>query len=156
MLLGIMKGSLRTAEGSQAAGAGGGRLRRGVKALVSTGDAVLLIREQHDDGSTFWTLPGGGLRNSERPVAGLRRELREELGTEIVVDGPTDQVWYAHHSRARTLSSYRVYDCAIASSVDPNPAEGTLDARWVPADELPPRTLPQVRSLLERHPELPA
>ena len=97
----------------------------------------------------------GGVRDSERPVAGLRRELREELGAEIVVDGPTDRVWYAHHSRARTLSSYRVYDCAVASSVDPNPAEGTLDARWVPADELPPRTLPRVRSLLECHPELP-
>jgi ADP-ribose pyrophosphatase YjhB (NUDIX family) len=125
-----------------------------VKALVSTGDAVLLVKESHDDGSAFWTLPGGGLHASESPVEGLRRELREELDCEVVVDGQTDRVWYAHHSRAGTLSSYDVYDCAVASSVDPNPAEGTLAARWVPTDELPPRTLPQVRTLLERHPEV--
>jgi hypothetical protein len=81
--------------------------------------------------------------------------LQEELDGEVVVDGPTDRVRYARYSRAPTLSSYRVCDCAVASSVDHDPAEGALDVRWVPAGELPPRTLPQVRSLLERHPELP-
>ena len=37
--------------------AASGSLRRGVKALVSTRGAVLLVREEHDDGSAFWTLP---------------------------------------------------------------------------------------------------
>lgn len=149
-----MQGKLRSVEGSRPSTAAVGRLRRGVKALVTTGEAVLLVKEAHDDGSTFWTLPGGGLEGAESPVEGLRRELREELGCEVVVDGPADRVWYAHHSRERTLSSYEVYDCGVASSVEPNPAEGTLAARWVDADDLPPRTLPQVRTLVERHPEV--
>ena len=72
-----------------------GALRRGVKALVSTRGAVLLVREEHDDGSAFWTLPGGGLRPSEPPAAGLRRELREELGCAVVVGRPTES---AHQS----------------------------------------------------------
>ncbi len=145
-----MSGTERPAGGS-CPSTGLGTLRRGVKALASTGEAVLLVREEHDDGSAFWTLPGGGLRPSESPVAGLRRELREELGCAVVVGRPTDRVWYAHHSRAGTLSSYDVYDCAVASAVEPNPAEGTLEARWVAVDDLPPRTLPQVRSLVGRH-----
>jgi len=149
-----MRGGLRAAGESRSGERRTGRLRRGVKALVSTGETVLLIKERHDDGSAFWTLPGGGLRDSESPVAGLRRELREELDCELVVDGPTGRVWYAHRSGETTLSSYEVYGCAVVSSVDPNLAEGTLEARWVAADDLPPRTLPQVRSLLENHLDL--
>ena len=145
-----MTKSTHTADRSRPSAASGA-IRRGVKALVSTGGAVLLVREEHDDGSAFWTLPGGGLRPSESPAAGLRRELREELGCAVVVGRPTDRVWYAHHSRPDTLSSYEVYDCAVASAVEPNPAEGALEARWVAVDDLPPRTLPQVRSLVGRH-----
>lgn len=149
-----MYGRFRSVEGAVSPRGGAGRLRRGVKAFVWTGESVLLIEEAHDDGSKFWTLPGGGLHSAESPVAGLRRELQEELDCEVVVDGLIDRVWYAHDSRSKSLSAYDVYDCAVASSVDPNPAEGTLAARWVPTDELPPRTLPQVRTLLERHPEV--
>lgn len=42
---------------------------------------VLLVR--HSYGSGRWTLPGGGLRRGEDPEAGLRREIREELGCEL-------------------------------------------------------------------------
>jgi len=35
--------------------------RRGVKALIERDGAVLLVQERHDDGTPFWTLPGGGV-----------------------------------------------------------------------------------------------
>ena len=55
-------------------------------ALVRRGGAVLLTRISrlgHHSGS--WTLPGGGVRHGEPPVAALVREVREECGVEVTV-----------------------------------------------------------------------
>lgn len=122
-------------------------IRSGVKAFVSTGESVLLVKERHSDGETFWTLPGGGLEPGEEPVDGLRRELREELDCDVLVGDARATVWYAHRSTDRALTAYRVYDCGIVSRPMPSAAEGILEYRWVPVDGLPAGTLPQVRLL---------
>lgn len=123
------------------------RLRRGAKAFVSTGEHVLLVKERHHDGDPFWTLPGGGMESGESPAAALRRELREELDCQVFVGTPAATLWYAHRSAAQAVTAYRVYECAVVSQPTPNAAEGVLEARWVRADRLPPRTLPQIRLL---------
>ena len=57
----------------------------GVHALiVEPGGKVLLARHSYMRG---WSLPGGGVRRGEAPVAALLRELREELG-EVRSDPP--------------------------------------------------------------------
>ena len=54
----------------------------GVNVLVLDGQRhVLLVR--HSYGSRSWTLPGGGLRRGEPPLAAARRELAEELGCTV-------------------------------------------------------------------------
>jgi 8-oxo-dGTP diphosphatase len=55
--------------------------RVSVKALVVKQGQVLLVRE----GSERWDLPGGGLEHEEDVQAGLRRELSEELGTDVTI-----------------------------------------------------------------------
>lgn len=45
-------------------------------------DRVLLHRSGHDD---FWALLGGRLEVGETSVAGLRREMREELDVDVTV-----------------------------------------------------------------------
>ncbi len=55
------------------------------KALIIRGDSVLITRDSRD---VVWELPGGRLNNHEDPEAGLKRELREELGVEVLILHP--------------------------------------------------------------------
>lgn len=108
---------------------------------------MLLVKERHTDGSTFWTLPGGGIEPGEPERIGLRRELQEELNCRIHVGNPTGDIWYAHESTGRSVTSYTVYDCMIASNPSACAAEGVLECRWVDPDSFPRGTLPQIRYL---------
>jgi 8-oxo-dGTP diphosphatase len=151
-----MRGELHIAERGASPANRGGWCRRGVKALIRTDESVLLVKERRVDGSVFWTLPGGGLQAAESAHAGLRRELSEELDCEIVVHDWTGRICYAHHSRDGVVSTYDIYDCCVASSIDADRAEGILEARWVESEAVPARTIPQVRCLIERSATLQA
>lgn len=120
-------------------------IRIGAKARIVANESMLLVREQHADDSTFWTLPGGGIEPGESPIAGLRREVREELNADIHIGNALDTLWYAHRSGSPKLSMYRVFECDLLSAPRPNPAEGVLECRWTDLDAFPSRTLPQVR-----------
>lgn len=126
------------------------RLRRGVKALVTSSDTVLMLRERRADGVAFWTLPGGGVQSNETIEDALRRELREEIQCGAVVGESTGEFTYVHASRGRTVSRYVVFDCAITDRPVPNHSEGVLQCRWVSPRDPPANTLPQVRALLRR------
>ncbi|MBX0288241.1 NUDIX domain-containing protein [Halomicroarcula sp. F28] len=129
-------------------GRGAARVRTGVKALVSSSEKVLLLREHHCDGRAFWTLPGGGVHRGEKPERALHRELTEELQCGAVVGTAIDWYAYAHASTPDLLSVYTVYDCAVVERPAPNATEGIDQCRWVRPDSLPPRTLSQVRSVV--------
>jgi 8-oxo-dGTP diphosphatase len=122
-------------------------LRRGAKALITAGESVLLVRERHDDGTPFWTLPGGGIEPTEQPTAALCREIREELRCSARIVEPETRFWYVHHSLANTVSMYTVYECFLRGTPEPNPAEGIFEYRWVGPDSVPATTLPQVKQI---------
>lgn len=59
-------------------------LRRGVRALVvDTRERVVLVRFDFPD-RVVWAAPGGGIEPGESDESALRRELREELGLEVL------------------------------------------------------------------------
>jgi 8-oxo-dGTP pyrophosphatase MutT (NUDIX family) len=127
------------------------QLRRGVKALITSADRVLLVKEKHADGSSFWTLPGGGVRRDESPTRALQRELVEELLSRVTVSDEITDVWYAHLSYQNRLSVYTVFECDLLSAGIPNLAEGIFDTQWARPDEIPPETLLQVRYVLAQY-----
>ena len=134
--------------GAAAIGDASVEVRDGVKALVSRGTQVLLVKEAHSDGTPFWTLPGGGLDADETETEGLHRELEEELGARASVHEPVTTIFYKHLSRTNTVSRYRVFACSLETDPEPSPEEGIFDVQWTPPSAVPPSTLPQVRHAL--------
>jgi len=60
------------------------RLRTGIRALVlDPDDRIALVRFDFPDRSV-WAAPGGGVEEGEDDAATLARELREELGHELL------------------------------------------------------------------------
>jgi 8-oxo-dGTP diphosphatase len=126
------------------------QFRRGAKALVTASESALLVRERHADGSPFWTLPGGGVHAGESTVSAVERELAEELCCRAVVADPLVAFPYAHTSSPGRISVYTVHQCHLLSEPTPVAAEGVYDLLWVSPDSFPTRTLPQVRTVVER------
>jgi TDG/mug DNA glycosylase family protein len=63
-------------------------IRRAVRALVVAPDRRVLMLHYANEYDEWWIPPGGGLDPGESDDAGLRRELREEIGLENFDIGP--------------------------------------------------------------------
>ncbi|HEV7754974.1 MAG TPA: NUDIX hydrolase [Mycobacteriales bacterium] len=113
--------------------------------LRSPDGALLLLRQRPWKG---WSLPGGLLDRLEEPADGARREVAEEIGLHL---GP-DELLPAVPNAVVYPRAQQV-DCVFTATVDPATRELHLDpvevqdARWFPADELPPLTWPTARLL---------
>jgi 8-oxo-dGTP pyrophosphatase MutT (NUDIX family) len=109
----------------------------GVKCIVRDGRGrVLFVRHTYGDRAS-WELPGGGRRRAEDPEAAIRREMREELGIDLVDLRAVAEIELAG-SHKRTLLS------CFAASAGGAPirlaAAEIAQARWA-SPEAPPQPL---------------
>jgi 8-oxo-dGTP diphosphatase len=117
-------------------------------ALVVHRGRLLLARRARDPYAGTWDLPGGFLEQDEVPLAGLRRELREEIGVGIrrasLVGFASDR--YGPGGIAVLAVVYRVTPTTRRVRARDDVAE----VRWFRVGELPYREIafPSVRRLL--------
>ena len=93
---------------------------------------VLLGRRANDPGKGLWDLPGGFLGESELPLDGLRREVREETGLEIDVEEFVG-FWLEPYDG-------RVVLCLVWKARvhgEGRAADDLVELRWFDRDELP-------------------
>lgn len=101
--------------------------------IVRKGDRFLAVRERkHGQG---WYLPAGRVEPGESLEEGARREVLEETGVPVKLEG----VLRIEHTPLPELSRMRVF--FVASPVDDRPPKTTpdehsLEARWVTLAEL--------------------
>lgn len=106
---------------------------RGAKVILVNGGEVLLLRHTYEFGR--YGLPGGGLDGDEEPLAGLKRELKEELGIELadasligIVESDADYNRDTVHVFTATLPD--------RNALVPDPFE-IAELRWAPIAALP-------------------
>ena len=107
-----------------------------VACIIDGDDQVLLTRRCIEPFCGQWVMPGGKIDFGESLLAALHREVREEVGLEVHVDGLIDvyeHVSIGPHNDHYVILYYRVHP--LSRELQPNGAEVT-EARWVSAHEL--------------------
>ncbi len=101
----------------------------GVGGLVWTPAAVVLIHEDDQ-----WKAPGGRLERGETPEEGAHREIREETGLSVRIDGlaAIDRLRHTNEATNESFDFYfLMFDCTPASdslSTSPGLADEEIEA----------------------------
>lgn len=107
------------------------RTIRVVAAVIRSGDRIFATQRGHGRFAGGWEFPGGKIEPGESPEEALKREIREELATEISVGELIDTVNYDYDDFHLSM------DCFFCEVV-----RGELelleasDSRWLSADQL--------------------
>ena len=111
-----------------------------VAALITDGKRVFATARGYGNYKGWWEFPGGKIETGESPEEALKREIKEELDSEISVDEYIDTIEYDYpefHLYMRcfwcTLLSG---DLTLKEADDARWLDaGTIDSvKWLPAD----------------------
>lgn len=107
--------------------------------IIIRGGRVLLTRRAHPPYAGTWDLPGGFLDGAETPEAGMRRELKEELGIEV-----RDVKVLGFLMDRYGLGGLPILNVVFRVTPEPGPirpADDVSEARWFPLDAVPFRAI---------------
>lgn len=128
-----------------------------VACVIDAGGSVLLTRRAVEPFHGLWVMPGGKIDHGEPILQALHREVREEVGIEVRVEGLLDA--YEHIGVGSNGDHFVIlYYRAAPLSRDLHPDGIECDeACWAEPGRLPQLTLaPGARHILSRlYPDLP-
>lgn len=116
-------------------------------AVITNGKNVLVAQRQGGHLAGKWEFPGGKLESGESPEECLTREIREELGIEVQVEGIFEVVYHKYDFGPILLLAY---SCKILDKCEIR----RDNVKWLSIEELAavdfaPADIPIVRKLLK-------
>ena len=113
-----------------------------VAAIIRKGDKIFATQRGYGEWKDWWEFPGGKMEAGEMPKDALKREIREELSTEISVDDVLCTVEYAYPKFHLTMHCYVCSLLTEALHLNEHEAarwlkNNELDSvKWLPADKI--------------------
>ncbi len=116
-----------------------------VAAVIRQGDRIFATQRGYGEWKDWWEFPGGKIEAGETAEAALKREIREELSTEVSVDEYLCTLEYDYPTFHLTMHCY--FCSLLTEALHLNEHEA---ARWLSRDELDSvRWLPADVQLIE-------
>jgi 8-oxo-dGTP diphosphatase len=119
-------------------------IRNSAKAVI-VNEGKLLAIKMHENGGTYYILPGGGQEHGENLHQALKRECKEELGAEVEIGelvfvreyiGKNHELAayhsHAHQTEFMFLCSVNQVEFNNGTSTD----RGQIGTEWLPINEL--------------------
>jgi 8-oxo-dGTP diphosphatase len=108
---------------------------RVVGAMLQNAEGRYLITQRPPKASLplLWEFPGGRVEEGESDEVALAREIREEMGVEVVV---LDQALHTRHEYPTYDIDFRVYRCRLSSEASTIQHLRVHDHRWVLLEEM--------------------
>jgi 8-oxo-dGTP diphosphatase len=111
-----------------------------VAAIIRKADKIFVTQRGYGEWKDWWEFPGGKMEAGETPEEALKREIREELSTEICVDGVLCTVEYDYPKFHLTMHCYLCSLLTEALHLNEHEAAKWLtkdkleSVKWLPAD----------------------
>lgn len=120
------------------------------KAIIVKNDKVLLLRDPRMD-RVIWEIPGGRMNIDEEPRVALSREIKEELGIDIIVGAVVYMEQFIQGSEGKRafviVYETQLVDKSAAFVLSP---EEVSDIAWVGEADLPQYSLfPEYKRALD-------
>ncbi len=118
-----------------------------VAAIIRRDGRIFATQRGYGDWKDYWEFPGGKVEPGETPEEALKREIREELSTEIGVEGFLCTVDYDYPKFHLTMHCYLCSLLTEALHLNEHEAARWLDkdeldgVEWLPADKNVVRSL---------------
>ncbi len=113
-----------------------------VAVIIDDEERVLLTRRNVAPFQGQWVMPGGKIDLGEPILKALHREVLEEVGLDVEVQGLVDVFEHLTPGEENAHFIILYYRCRPLSCViNHNPGE-VAEALWVPRDELPDYPMP--------------
>ena len=128
-----------------------------VAAIIHKGGMIFATQRGYGDWKDWWEFPGGKMEAGETPEEALKREVREELSTDISVDEYLCTVEYDYPAFHLTLHCYICSLLSEAWHLNEHEAarwlgEDELEfVKWLPADI---EVLEKLRCWMQSHPKV--
>ena len=111
-----------------------------VAAIIRKEDKIFATQRGYGDWKDWWEFPGGKMEAVETPEEALKREIREELSTEVSVDEFLCTVEYDYPAFHLTMHCYLCSLLTEALHLNEHEAAKWLNKEqlngvdWLPAD----------------------
>jgi len=99
------------------------QLKVGAGALIERDGCLLLIRRTHEPFRQQWNVPAGYVEIDEDPAHAVIREVHEETGLQVKIDGLVNVYFFDDDPRGNGILI--AYQCSIVGGELTESAEGT-------------------------------